>query len=176
MLSKKWPNLYFSSTLNLHETIYSILKGVGCVWTRRLWETGSGRRKIFAENRKVTETKAFIPRCQGKLPMSHSISFGEWESKAVSLDSSGKVMQRKDHLEFRNQNLEWFKVFAIWTCTLLPPIQVTKRKIPHCPRNSEITYSNRQISAHSDWIPHDLATNFGIHLKVNRKFHSILFF
>jgi len=36
-----------------------------------------GRRKIFAENRNVTETKAFISRCQGKLPMSHSISFGE---------------------------------------------------------------------------------------------------
>jgi len=36
-----------------------------------------GRRKIFAENRKVTETKAFIPLCQGKLPMSHSISSGE---------------------------------------------------------------------------------------------------
>jgi hypothetical protein len=36
-----------------------------------------GRRKIFAENRKVTETKAFILRCQGKLPMSNSISSGE---------------------------------------------------------------------------------------------------
>jgi len=85
-----------------------------------------GRRKIFAENRKVTETKAFIPLCQGKLPMSHSISSGEWESKAVSLDSSGGVMQRKDHPEFRNQNLKWFKVFEIWKCSLLPSIEAAK--------------------------------------------------
>jgi len=68
-----------------------------------------GRRKIFAENRKVTETKAFIPCCQGKLPMSHSISFWESESKAVSLDSSGEVMQRKDHLEFKKPKPSMFQ-------------------------------------------------------------------
>jgi len=104
-----------------------------------------GRRKIFAENRKVTGTKAFIPRCQGKLPMSHSISFREWESKAMSLDSSGGVMQRKDHPEFRNRNVEWFKVFEIWMCTLLPPIQAAKRidsSLPSWLRNCVLKPAN----------------------------------
>jgi hypothetical protein len=78
----------------------------------------------------VTETKAFILRCQGKLPMSNSISSGEWESKAVSHDSNGGVMQSKDHPEFRNQNLECFKVLANWTCTLLPTIQEAKLVYP----------------------------------------------
>jgi len=133
-------------------------------------ELNQRRRKIFAENREVTETTVFIPRCQEKLPMSHSISFGEWESKAVSLDSSGAVMQRKDHPEFRNQNLEWFKDLTIWTCTLLPPIPAGKEEIFHCLHDLEITYSNRQIPAYSDRIPHDLATNSGFNLKVNRQF------
>jgi hypothetical protein len=77
MLSKKCPNLYFSSTLNLHETIYSILKVLDVPEHAGYKKLDQERRKIFVENRKVTETKAFIPRCQRKLPMSHSISFGE---------------------------------------------------------------------------------------------------
>lgn len=56
------------------------------------------------------------------------------------------------------------------------PLKQQKEWIPHCPHDLEITYSNLQISARSDRNPSWLASNFGFHLKVNRQFHSILFF
>jgi hypothetical protein len=88
------------------------------IYSKRCWMclntqvTRPGKKKnIRWKTKGDRETKAFIPGCQGKLPMSHSISFGEWESTPVSPDSDGGVRPNKDNPDFRCRNQESFKVF-----------------------------------------------------------------